>query len=122
MTARKSRDAIVKPGIVELDAPCDLGGVDRLGHPERGDDGRVLLQRSEVVQQRRQDVAHRLRQHHPRKRRARAQPEAAGGLDLRAWDRHEAGPVDLGDVSGIGKDEHEAGINDGRLGRDLGRG
>ena len=104
--------------VVELDAPCDLGSVDRLGHPERRNYGGVLLQRSEVVKQRRQDVAHGLGQHHPPERRPRTEPEASSGLDLRSGHRHQPGPVDLGDVGGIGKDEHEAGVHDGRLGRD----
>ena len=74
-------------------------------YPSDRDEGRVLLQADEVVQQRRDHATDGLRDDDEPHGLAAAQPERSGRGDLRGVDRLDAGPVDLGDVGRVHEDE-----------------
>ena len=76
-----------------------------LGQPDEADERGVLLQRDEVVEQRREDAADGLRDHDVAQRLPLRQPERAGGGGLAPVDALEPGPVHLGDVRAV--HEHE---------------
>jgi hypothetical protein len=90
-----------QPGAVEdlgLDVAPRLGELDQA---EEGDQRRVLHERDVVVEQRRDHLAHRLRDDHVAHRLAVAHPEGSGGLHLAPGDGLDPGPVDLSHVRAI---------------------
>ena len=93
-------------GVVEHRAAVDLRRLVGLDRAEHADQRGVLLQADEVVQQRREDVAHRLRQDHEPQRGELGQAERPGGRGLAAVHRVEPGPVHLGHVRRVR--EHSA--------------
>ena len=92
----------------------DLRGADRVDRAEDRDEPGVLLQRDQVVEQRRHHPADRLRQHDGPQGLRAAQPERPGRRDLRGVDRLDARPEHLGDVGGVGEHEREPAQDDGR--------
>ena len=68
---------------------------------DHADQGRVLHQRDEFVQQRRDDLADRLRDDHVAHRLAVAHPERARRLHLAAGHGFDPGPVDLRHVGAV---------------------
>ena len=76
---------------------------ERLLRAEDRDQRDVLLQGDEVVEQRRRDPAHRLRQDHVAQRLRLGQPDRERRVALAAVDRVDPGAVDLGDVGAVGE-------------------
>jgi hypothetical protein len=114
------RDGAIVDDLQQVDAPqqrravvglrgLDLGLQHRVvDDAEDGDQPGVLLQRDQVVQQRRDDPAKRLRHHHVSHRLRVRQPERAGGRPLRRVHGLDAGAQDLGDVRAVGQDQRGA--------------
>ena len=92
-------------GAVEVRGLVDLRLAERLDHAERTDERRVLLQADEVVEQRRDDPAHGLREDDRRERLPVREAERTGGRRLARVHRLDPGPVHLRDVRRV--DEHE---------------
>ena len=61
----------------------------------------------EVVEQRRDDPAHRLRHHDEAQGLEEGEAERAGGRDLAPVDALDAGAVDLGDVGAVGQGQRQ---------------
>ena len=74
---------------------------------EEADERGVLLQRDEVVQQRREDAPHRLRDHDVAQRLPLRQAERARGRGLAPVHALEPGAVHLGDVRAVHEHERE---------------
>ena len=103
-------------GEVEGRVGVDLGLLERLDRTEGADERRVLLEADEVVQERRNDAPHRLRQDHATERLPAREPEGAGRRLLARVDRLDARAVDLGDVGAVDQDERDDPPEDDRRG------
>src|SRR5262245_56557216 len=90
---------------VEFGGGDDLRLAEGLRVSEHGDQRGVLLQADEVVQQRRDHAANRLRDHDEPKRLPPAEPERSRGGHLRGVHRLDPRPVDLGDVRRVHEDQ-----------------
>ena len=106
--------------VVEGLALDDLGDPERLLGTEDRDQDDVLLQGEEVVEERRRDPAHRLRQDHVAQRLRLGQPDRQRRVALAAVDRADPGAVDLGDVGAVGEAEGDPAEDDG-VGREAGQ-
>ena len=92
---------------VERRGLADLRRAEDLDDAEDADEGRVLLQADEVVEQRRDDPSNGLGQDDEAHRLELAQPERAGGCRLARMDRLDARPVDLRDVRRVEQRERD---------------
>ena len=101
-------------GQVEVVAGDDLGLVEGVDGADHVDQGRVLLQRDEVVEQRRDDPAHRLRHDDEAQGLEEGEAERAGGGDLAPVHALDAGAVDLGDIGAVGQGERQDRVPFGR--------
>ena len=93
--------------VIERCRDLDLGLPERLDHAEQSDERRVLLEPDEVVEERRDHAAHRLRDHDVAQRLAVRQPERARGGGLARVHRLDAGAVHLRDVGRVHEDERD---------------
>src|SRR3954452_13504830 len=103
-------------GQVEVVAGDDLRLVEGVDGADDVDQRRVLLQRDEVVEQRRDDAAARLRDDDVAQRLGEGEAQRAGGRGLAPVDAVDAGPVDLGHVGAVGQGQGQDGVP---LGREL---
>ena len=80
---------------------ADLRLAEDLDDPDEGHQDGVLLEADEVVEQRRDDAPHGLRQDHEAEGLEVAQAERPRRGTLARVDRVDAGAVDLGDVGRV---------------------
>src|SRR3954454_2090088 len=106
-----------KRRVVEGRGRDDLGLPERLDHTEDRNQGDVLLERDEVVQERRSDSPHRLGQDHVAKRLSLGQADGQGGIALAAVDGPDPGPIDLRNVRAVGERQSDPAEDDGSLGK-----
>src|SRR5919108_2621151 len=92
----------------------DLRLVEGFDDAERPYEGGVLLQADEVVQQRRDHPADRLRQDHPAQRLEAREAQGARGRLLARVYRLDSGPVDLRHVAAVDEDQSDPGPEDTR--------
>ena len=85
----------------------DAGPVERVEQADEADERGVLLQADEVVEQRRDDAAHRLRHDDEPHRLGVGETERAGARRLAPVDALDAGAVHLGDVRAVDERERD---------------
>ena len=94
-------------GVVEGRVRVDRRLLERLDRAERPDQRGVLLQADEVVEERRDDAAYRLREDHPPQGLTMREAERAGRRLLARVDRLDPGAVHLADVCAVDEDERD---------------
>jgi hypothetical protein len=92
-------------GVAESGALVEPRLLRDVAHAEHGDEGGVFEQADEIVAERREHAAERLREQHVAQGLAAGEAEGAGGFGLAARERGEAAAEGLGLEGAVGKGE-----------------